>query len=402
MFVTDVDYPTLDQCIDDARSQSEDLFSLAKLVRGQPPRKKAKTKDLKPIVFVRFNPRLGKAKPVTLKCLMDTGASGSLVAKRHATKLRLKKLDGNKAVWTTPAGNLKTTHKCNSTFVLPEFFRDRVIEWDLHVSDDLGAYDMIIGRDILSALGIRFDFTSMVMEWEQASVPMKDSQAVANEAFHVQDSEAILDATERLKMILDAKYEEADLMEVAKSAANLSAEEQMRLHELLEAHQDLFDGTLGKWNMGAYHIELRPDATPYHARAFPIPKAYTNTLRVEVDRLVETGVLRQVNRSEWAAPTFIIPKKDGSVRFISDFRELNKRIRRKPYPIPKIQDMLLKLEGFQYATSLDLNMGYYHIELSPSSKRLCTIVLPWGKYEYQRLPMGLCNSPDIFQEKWEC
>lgn len=58
----------------------------------------------------------------------------------------------------------------------------------------------------------------------------------------------------------------------------------------------------------------------------------------------------------------------------------------------------MKLEGFQWATSLDLNMGYYHIELSPHSKKLCTIVMPWGKYEYQRLPMGLCNSPDIFQE----
>ena len=44
-------------------------------------------------------------------------------------------------------------------------------------------------------------------------------------------------------------------------------------------------------------------------------------------------------------------------------------------------------------------MGYYHIELSPNSKCLCTIVLPWGKYEYQKLPMGLSNSPDIFQEK---
>ncbi len=44
-------------------------------------------------------------------------------------------------------------------------------------------------------------------------------------------------------------------------------------------------------------------------------------------------------------------------------------------------------------------MGYYHIELSPNSKRLCTVVTPWGKYECQRLPMGLCNSPDIFQEK---
>ncbi len=49
--------------------------------------------------------------------------------------------------------------------------------------------------------------------------------------------------------------------------------------------------------------------------------------------------------------------------------------------------------------TLDLNMGYYyHIELSPFSKHLCTIVMPFSKYEYQHLPMGLCNSPDIFQE----
>ena len=61
--------------------------------------------------------------------------------------------------------------------------------------------------------------------------------------------------------------------------------------------------------------------------------------------------------------------------------------------------MLQKLEGFMWATSLDLNMGYYHILLTPNASRLCTVVLPWGKYEYLRLPMGLCKSPDIFQEK---
>jgi hypothetical protein len=44
-------------------------------------------------------------------------------------------------------------------------------------------------------------------------------------------------------------------------------------------------------------------------------------------------------------------------------------------------------------------MGYYHIELVPDAKKLCTFVLPFGKYEYQQLPMGLCNSPDIFPEK---
>ena len=87
------------------------------------------------------------------------------------------------------------------------------------------------------------------------------------------------------------------------------------------------------------------------------------------------------------------------VRFINDLRELNKRIKRMPFPLPKIQDLLLGLEGFQYATALDLNMGYYHIRLDPESRKLCTLVFPWGKYEMQCLPMGLCNSLNIFQEK---
>ena len=83
--------------------------------------------------------------------------------------------------------------------------------------------------------------------------------------------------------------------------------------------------------------------------------------------------------------------------FISEFRELNRLILRQPYPIPKIQDLLLSLEGFCYGTTLDLNMGYYHIELSAKSTELCTTVTQWGKYKYQRLPMGMCNSTNIFQ-----
>jgi hypothetical protein len=173
----------------------------------------------------------------------------------------------------------------------------------------------------------------------------------------------------------------------------------MQLLSILHKYQHLFDGSLGTWNAKPYNIELKPDAEPYHSRPFLVPKIHEATLKIELECLTKAGVLKKVNQSKWAAPTFLIPKKDATVQFISDFRELNKRIKRKPYLIPKIQDLLLKLEGFQYAMMLDLNMGYYHIELSPFSKCLCTIVTPFGKYEYQRLPMGLCNSPDIFQER---
>ncbi len=82
---------------------------------------------------------------------------------------------------------------------------------------------------------------------------------------------------------------------------------------------------------------------------------------------------------------------------ISDFRELNKRIVRKPYPIPKISMILQELGGFTYATALDLNMGYYTIRLDPMASKMCTIIFPWGKYSYKRIPMGFGGSANIFQ-----
>ena len=84
---------------------------------------------------------------------------------------------------------------------------------------------------------------------------------------------------------------------------------------------------------------------------------------------------------------------------MSDFREVNKRIVRNLFPIPKISTVLQELEGFTYATALDLNMGYYTIRLDPDSSKICTIIFPWGKYSYLRLPMGIACSPDIFQAK---
>jgi hypothetical protein len=139
---------------------------------------------------------------------------------------------------------------------------------------------------------------------------------------------------------------------------------------------------LGIWNAKPFDIELKPNAKPYHSsRPFLVSKIHETTFKIELECLTKAGFLKKVNQSEWTAPTFLIPKIDAMVQFMSDFRELNKRIKQKPYLIPKIQDLLLKLKGFQYAMTLDLNMGYYHIELSPFSKHLCTTITPIGKYE---------------------
>ena len=61
--------------------------------------------------------------------------------------------------------------------------------------------------------------------------------------------------------------------------------------------------------------------------------------------------------------------------------------------------MLLKLEGFMYTSYLDLNIRYYHIESSLEAKNLFTNILLWGKYDNKKLPMGVCNISNIYQEK---
>ena len=168
-----------------------------------------------------------------------------------------------------------------------------------------------------------------------------------------------------MRRILDAKYENSDLNKVmTKQCQHLKTEEGDWLLILLNEYKDLFDGTLGTWNTTPVDFEFRDNANPVCSRPYPVPRVHKAMFRKEVEILVNLGVLEKENNSEWGATYFAQPKaKTNRVRFISDFRDLNRQLKYKPYTMPKIGETLLNLEGFKYASSLDLNMGYYQIHL---------------------------------------
>ena len=271
------------------------------------------------------------------------------------------------------------------------------------------AFDLILGVQTLKELGIVLDFRTNTITVDESILPMRNIDNLSqkskiekawslNNSVMVHEPESTLAATNRVVHILDANYEKADLQSVVRdNCKHLALHEQNKLLDLLTEYEDLFDGTLGDWKTEPVSLELKEGAKPYHGRAFPVPKIHKATLVNELNRLCKLGVLEFQPASEWAAPSFIIPKKDQTVCVISDFRELNKRLVRKPFPIPKISTVLQEMEGFTFATALDLNMGYYTIRLDPDASKICTIIFPWGKYSYLRLPMGVAGSPDIFQ-----
>jgi hypothetical protein len=61
---------------------------------------------------------------------------------------------------------------------------------------------------------------------------------------------------------------------------------------------------------------------PYHGQAFPVPKVHKDTIIKEVERLCKLGVLERQPASEWALLSFIIPKKDKTVHFLSNVGEV--------------------------------------------------------------------------------
>jgi len=308
---------------------------------------------------------LGSPKIKDVTVLLDSGASSSIVSYKIARKLRLyKRAD---CTWNTAAGTLTTSEKTTLKFMwLPELSEVELVEWHVHVVHNTSLdYDIIIGHDMPKELGIIIDFKTKQVIWDEVSVPMCSWQTVQHDGFFVHDSPILSEATDHTTCILDAHYEPADFDTLIADCHNLTFSQKQQLHDLLTEFHTLFDGTLGYWKDQQVNIQLKEGAQPYHARAFPIPKSQEQTLKTEISRLCQLGIFKKVNHSEWAAPTFVIPKKDGSVCFISDFCQLNLRTKCHPYPIPKISDVMLKLEGFQYGTTLDLNMGYYHIETQP-------------------------------------
>ena len=272
----------IDDCLRTAvEHRRHELYSIRTLADGSRQLKKRKMEHLAPIVWVTFNTRVNNGKPklITLKGLLDSGASGSLIKEKFCKKLKIK---GNQtATFETAAGRISSKGDVNARFALPEMDPNMVLEWKLHIAQNLGSYDMIIGRDLLTDLGITLDFGGQCSHYQHVQVPMKPVDGTVETAYHVQEPATVEEATSRVTKILDAHYEKADLSKVCEECSHLTPEEREALLALLRRYEPLFDGTLGKWTGDPYGIELKPDAKPYHARPYPIPKIHKPTLLKE-------------------------------------------------------------------------------------------------------------------------
>jgi len=271
-------------------------------------------------------------------------------------------------------------------------------------------FDVILGQDFNVPVGLDAINSEKIIKWGEhvtphRVVPVKTEKFQRIQQAHVEACSPSEDDIEPANLMavemLAAKHEAADVNLVADNQKHLTSEQREELKQLLRQFPELFGNELKACPHKKVHLELKEDVKPSCKRHCPVAHAHLKLFKDELERLCKTGVLKRTGASEWASPSFITPKKDQTIRWISDLRELNKAAKRKMCPLPKIADVLRRRNGCAFFTKLDVSMQHCTFKLDDASKKLCTISTPFGNCECQRLPMGCCQSTDFAQEVME-
>ncbi|POM60314.1 Gag-pol fusion protein [Phytophthora palmivora] len=282
-----------------------------------------------------------------------------------ATNVNLgrKVLSASSTVFGTMNGSVTSSCTTMVQFIFPTLNTGSVTTDSFDVIDD--SHDaIVIGRDIMNALGLILNFKGKITDEDY-------EDEYADETKEIADEQLLLD-------LLDNKLAQHYL-------------------GLLIEHGKLYDGHLDRMRFEDYLIPLSPDYKPVHAKPYAISRSQETKAKEAIQRLINADVLEDTYDSKMASPAFFLVKKDSSLRLLIDYRWVNKYLRQSPYYVPRIREIQTRLAKAKCLSTFDTNLGYYTRRLARKSHPPTAFCLPLGKFQYKRLPMGISTGPDEYQ-----
>ena len=194
----------------------------------------------------------------------------------------------------------------------------------------------------------------------------------------------------RLDLVLEEESQERNVLR--DDCEGLVVEE---LESVMSEFRDVFSDVPGNTDRVKMCIDTG-DSPPIRQSPYSVPMGIRDAVREEIDNLLECGIIERSN-SCWASPLVPVKKSGGGIRLCVDFRRLNDVTVKEPYYIPGLDELLERVGSGRVLSKVDLAKGFHQVEVVEQDRKKTCFICPFGKYQYRRMPFGLCNAPSVFQ-----
>lgn len=153
-------------------------------------------------------------------------------------------------------------------------------------------------------------------------------------------------------------------------------------------------------DLGEASLEVDPDVQPKALSCRKIPLAIRYDVKNELDILVQRGILVPVTEpTKWVSQMAVVHKRNVKLRLCIGPQALNQALMREHFRLSTLDDVLPELTNAKICSKLDVKEAYWHVRLDEQSSLLTTMITPFGRFRWARLPFGLKVSSEIFQRK---
>jgi hypothetical protein len=117
--------------------------------------------------------------------LLDTGTTATIILREFVGKGRSHTHPKKRTRWKTLGGTFTTNYESLLDFKFPELSTSKAVTWQAHVDDKTSnkeaAYDMIMGMDLMTSIGITADCEQRCIRWGGTEIPLKTRNTLNND-----------------------------------------------------------------------------------------------------------------------------------------------------------------------------------------------------------------------------
>jgi len=103
-----------------------------------------------------------------------------------------------------------------------------------------------------------------------------------------------------------------------------------------------------------------------------------------------------VSNGAYGAPILFAKKKDGGLRMCIDYRALNSQTKLDVYPLPRLDELMQRLDGAVIFSKFDMRDGYHQVLTAESDKVKTAFTCRYGTFQFRVMPFSLSSAPATF------